>query len=137
MRLAADANALLSAVLEGRARLVLDHLEVTEVLTAEETFAEVQEYAAFLARKRHLPLDLVLLAVATLPVTVVKREEYARHLAEATRRIGKRDPDDVPILALALALDIAVWSNDKDFEDAGVEWHTTAALLKKLGIATG
>ncbi|HET7840012.1 MAG TPA: PIN domain-containing protein, partial [Terriglobia bacterium] len=96
MRLAADANALLSAVLGGRARMALEHPDVAQVLTAEETFAEVQEYAAFLARKRRLPLDLILLAVATLPVTVVKQEEYARYLAEANRRIGKRDPDDVP-----------------------------------------
>jgi hypothetical protein len=27
-----------------------------------------------------------------------------------------------------------VWSNDNDFEDAGVEWYTTAELLKKLEI---
>jgi len=26
----------------------------------------------------------------------------------------------------------SVWSNDNDFEDAGVEWYTTAALLAKL-----
>lgn len=35
---------------------------------------------------------------------------------------------------LALELNLAVWSNDNDFEDAGVEWHTTAELLKALGI---
>jgi hypothetical protein len=29
---------------------------------------------------------------------------------------------------------VPVWSNDNDFEDAGVEWHTTAELLKMLGI---
>jgi hypothetical protein len=27
-----------------------------------------------------------------------------------------------------------VWSNDNDFEDSGVEWYTTAELLKTLGI---
>jgi len=46
----------------------------------------------------------------------------------------KRDPDDVDVLALALDLNLAAWSNDNDFEDAGVEWHTTAELLKALGI---
>jgi|CXWL01.1.fsa_nt_gi hypothetical protein len=53
-----------------------------------------------------------------------------RTLATARRRIGKRDPDDVDVLALHL--NFAVWSNDNDFEDAGVEWHTTAELLKAL-----
>jgi hypothetical protein len=29
-----------------------------------------------------------------------------------------------------------VWSNDNDFEYSGVEWYTTAELLKTLGIAS-
>ena len=59
MRLVADANVLLSAVLGGRARAVLEHPQITEVLTAETTLAEVQEYAAQLAAKKHLSLDIV------------------------------------------------------------------------------
>jgi predicted nucleic acid-binding protein len=46
----------------------------------------------------------------------------------------RRDPNDVDVLALSLHLGHAVWSNDNDFEDAGVEWHTTAELLKALGV---
>jgi len=38
------------------------------------------------------------------------------------------------VLALALTLKLPVWSNDNDFEDAGVEWYTTAELLKTLDI---
>jgi predicted nucleic acid-binding protein len=76
----------------------------------------------------------LLLACATLPVTVVERSDYEGKLSTARRRIGKRDPDDVDVLALALQLNVAVWSNDKDFEDTGVEWHTTAHLLRMLGI---
>ena len=45
MKIAADANALLSAVLGGRANLILQHPEVEEILTAKETLDEVQEYA--------------------------------------------------------------------------------------------
>ena len=45
VRLAADANVLLSAVLGGRVQAVLGHPRVIEVLTAEATFSEVQEYA--------------------------------------------------------------------------------------------
>jgi hypothetical protein len=36
--------------------------------------------------------------------------------------------------ALAVTLNLPVWSNDNDFEDADVESHTTAELLKTLGI---
>jgi predicted nucleic acid-binding protein len=134
VKLAADANALLSAVLGGRANLILQHSEVEEIFTTHETLDEVQQYASGLARKKRLHEDVVLLAVATLPVTVVGREDYASKIAEASRRIGNRDPDDIPILALALALNLPLWSNDKDFKDAGVEWYTTERLLRRLRI---
>jgi predicted nucleic acid-binding protein len=134
VKIAADANVLLSAVLGGRANLILEHPEVEEVLTAEETLDEIQEYAAGLARKKRLHEDLVLLAVATLPVSVMERKIYAPGIAEASRRIGQRDPDDIPILALALTLNVPLWSNDKDFKDVGVERYTTERLLRRLRI---
>jgi predicted nucleic acid-binding protein len=132
VRLVADGNVLLSAVLGGRAKAVLEHPGVTEVFTAEVTLAEVQEYAAGLAIRKRFSLDMVLMAVAALPVRVVQREVYAKSIPEARRRIGRRDPDDVEILALALHTELAVWSKDNDFEDAGVEWFTTAELLARL-----
>ena len=108
MKLAAEANVLLAAVLAGRATLILKHPRMEEVLTAEATFAEVQEYAARLARKRRLSLDTLLLAVSTLPVTVVERKVYAAAVIEASRQLGRRDPDDIEILALALQLHVPV-----------------------------
>ncbi|MGA2077311.1 MAG: PIN domain-containing protein [Terriglobia bacterium] len=134
MRLAADANVLLSAVLGGRARLILEHPQVEEILAVDQIMAEVEEYAGVLARKKRLAEDLVLLAVGTLPVTVVGRTDYAAAIPEAKKRIEPRDPDDVELLALALAFNIPVWSNDKDFEDAGIQWLTTEKLLQHLGI---
>lgn len=132
MKIAADANVLLSAVIGGRAKLVLSHSEVEEILTTEATLAEVQEYAGQIAARRGIPLSLILLSTATLPVTVVDRMAYAPSMAEAQGKIEKRDPDDVELLALALQFDVPVWSNDSDFEGTGVTWYTTATLLAKL-----
>jgi predicted nucleic acid-binding protein len=134
VQLVADANVLLSAVIGGRAALVLKHEQVEQVFTPAAAYDEVFEYLAPLAKKKRLHLDTLLLTLAALPVTVVERSEYKHHLPEAERRMGKRDPDDVHVLALALDLNLPVWSNDNDFEDAGVDWHTTAELLKALGI---
>ena len=134
MKLAADANVLLSAVLGGRAKVVLSHPKIEGIFTTEVTLSEVEEYVIVLARKRRLSLDTLLLAVAALPVSVVERETYARTVAQARRLIGQRDPDDIEILALALHLKIPLWSNDNDFRDTGVEWYTTAELLQRLGI---
>ena len=137
MKLAADANVLLVAVLGRRARLILESAEIEEILTAETTFAEVEEYAVVLARKRRLPIDILLLAVASLPVTIVEASTYSRSISEAKRRIGRRDPDDVDILALAIHFHIPIWSNDKDFEDCGIQLDTTEDLLRKLGMLKG
>jgi hypothetical protein len=38
----------------------------------------------------------------------------------------------VETLALALHVGLPVWSNDDDFEDAGIAWYTTAEILKRL-----
>lgn len=134
MRLVADANVLLSAATGGRAALILARPDLVEGVTTASALAEVQAYAAALARKVRLPLDTVLLAVATLPILIFDRREYTSALPEARRRIGMRDPDDVDVLALALHLGVPVWSNDSDFNTAGIEWYTTAQLLKRLGL---
>jgi len=136
VRLVGDANVLLSAVIGGRAAIALTHESVEEVYTPAVTLGEVQQYVAVLARKRRLSFDVLLLALAALPVTVVDRAEYVRKIAEATRRLGGRDPDDVDVLALALHLRLPVWSNDDDFRQTGVEWFTTATLLKRLGVSS-
>jgi predicted nucleic acid-binding protein len=109
---------------------------VREVHAAAATLDEVQEYVSTLARKKRLPLDVLLLALAVLPVIVVERADYERKLPEAARRLGYRDPDDVDVLALALHLSVPVWSNGDDFREARVEWFTTAALLKRLGVSS-
>jgi predicted nucleic acid-binding protein len=132
--LAADANVLLSAVIGGRAKLAFGHPGIGRVLTTEYTFAEVEEYAMVLARKKRLPADIVLLAVAALPVTLVDRSQYGKSMAQAAKLIGSRDPDDAELLALALHFRIAIWSNDKDFEQLDIERFTTERLLRHLSV---
>jgi predicted nucleic acid-binding protein len=103
VRLAADANVLLSVVIGGQAKLILTSPQIDQILTVESILAEVEEYAGLLARKKRLAEDLVLLAVGALPVTLVDRADYAAAIPEATKRIGQRDPDDAELLALALS----------------------------------
>jgi predicted nucleic acid-binding protein len=96
VKLAADANPLLAAVLGGRAALILCHPNVEAVFTTEETNAEVEEYAPVLAAEKGLYLDQVLLAVASLPVQIVERSAYENRIAEAGKLISQRDQDDIP-----------------------------------------
>jgi predicted nucleic acid-binding protein len=116
---------------------VLRHPGIENVLTTEVTLAEVQEYAGQLARKRDLAVDLVLLAAAALPVNTVPRAKCRSSLAEARSRIGRRDPEDDELLALATQFELPVWSNDNDFGEGGVLWYTTASLLAALDAVRG
>ena len=104
MRLVADANFLLAAVLGGRAKVIGQHPEIEELLTTARAFSEVQEYTVILARKKRLSLDTLLLAMAALPVAIVEEAVYASARPRAQKLIGQRDPDDVDVLALVLHL---------------------------------
>ena len=134
MQLVADANVLLSAVIGGRASLILRHADIEAVFTPVAAIDEVHKFLGPLARKRSLRLDTLLLTLAALPVTVVDPSEYGSRVAQAWHRIRRRDPKDVDVLALALHLALPIWSNDNDFEVAGVKWYTMAELLRALGI---
>jgi hypothetical protein len=60
VKLAADANVLLSALIGGQATRVLRHPAIEEILTAEATWAEVQD--------RQMPKWTVIVSGRELPV---------------------------------------------------------------------
>lgn len=128
------ADVLISALVGGRAQPALTHPDVGELLTTGATLGEVHEFAAYLGRRKHVELDLLALAVALLPVTVVEGRRDAAALREARRRIGRRDPNDVELLALAVENNADAWSNDKDFDQADIQRHTTDELRRHLGL---
>jgi len=130
---AADANVLLSAVL-GHAALRVFTQSNLSVFTTKGVLQEVREYLPVLAKQYGMLGEALESHLRLLAVRESGRDEYRSKLFAAARAIGKRDPDDVELLALALTFEIPIWSNDTDFEDVGVEWLTTARLLKRLGI---
>lgn len=61
-------------------------------------------------------------------------DTYGPFEEEARRRLWRRDEDDWPILASALALKCDIWTEDADFFGTGVATWTTSRveiLLKK------
>ncbi len=81
-------------------------------------------------------LDLVEVqeTLTALPIKIYNERFYRSTLPQARRYLQTRDPDDVALAALALKLQIPVWSNDRDFEGLPVAVYPTAKLLKELGI---
>ena len=73
--------------------------------------------------------DLLMLCLDAVDnnLAVVAAEVYAPFEEEALAR-SQRDPADWPVVACALALSAAVWTNDNDFLGTGVPTWTTATL---------
>ena len=130
-QIAADANVLLSAV-TGRAALKVFTQAHLEVVSTTLNIQEVREYIPIMAAKYGIAMELLESQFQLLALKEYSLRDYQGSLAMAREKIGKRDPDDVDLLALALEFEIPIWSNDGDFEGTGIEWYTTAQLLKNL-----
>jgi predicted nucleic acid-binding protein len=126
-----DANVLLSAVIGKAALRGIAEFGVT-VHVARFNADEVEEYLPVLAEKYALPEELVALQWRLLPLRIHAVSEYRRQLARARRDLASRDPDDAHALALARALALPLWTNDRDLAGHGVDCLPTARLLKRL-----
>jgi len=93
---------------------------------------EITRHIPRLATKRGLDPALLFAAVQVMPIDWKPAADYNDLRDEAERRIAARDPDDWPTVALALTLDLPVWSQDKDLTSAGVDVLTTGELLDAL-----
>lgn len=135
--LAIDANCILQAILRSKATDILRRLEFkTHVHTALPTFIEVLEYIPVLTEEKEIPLEDAFISLQLLPIEIHEPSFYQETYAEARRRIYARDPDDVPLLALALKLNCPIWTNDRDFKIPQVreilQVYTTVELLQIL-----
>lgn len=128
----ADANVVLSALIGGRARLVIASPYGPACVGTQAVAEEIARHLPRLAAKRRLDQALLLAALQVIPIDWKPASDYDDLEEEAKRRIAARDPDDWPTVALALKLDLPVWSQDKDLRDAGVEVFTTGDLLDAL-----
>ncbi len=113
-----DANILVRAVLGKRVRAVLEtYAGQVSFFVPEMAYSEAEAHLPSLVIKhggdprKALEFRRSLACV----VDLIGREVYGEFEAEARERLGRRDPDDWPILASALALGCPVWTEDTDF----------------------
>ena len=127
----ADANVLLSAVI-GKAALRVFTKFTVRVHVAQFNADEVVEYLPHMASKYELPIELVEMQWKLLPLRIHQMDEYHSQLPQAIANLKDRDPEDAHALALARALTLPLWSNDRDLRGLGVECYPTARLLRLL-----
>ena len=123
-----DANILLRAILGTRVRTLIErYAEQVMLLTPQSCVAETREYLPLLCVERRWdPAPALQLLDSLLTgIHVVDNASLVDVEEEAKRRIASRDPDDWPVVALAIALNAPVWTEDRDFFGAGVATWTT------------
>jgi predicted nucleic acid-binding protein len=131
---AADSNVLLSALARRAAWRVFENAPDLLVVTTEVVLAEVHEYLPEFAERYGFEVAMLHEAAELLPVEIYSESYYITHIPAATKYLGQRDPDDIHLAALALKLDVPVWSNDRDMTELPLRIFTTAHLLKALGM---
>ena len=126
-----DANILLRSILGRHVRRLLDeYAERIAFFAPDLCFAEARRYTKEIAEKRRISVER---AFATLDeigkiVTSVEASVYS-HLEEDSReRVRLRDPDDWPVVALALLLDCPIWTEDRDLFGSGIPTWTSSTV---------
>ena len=124
-----DANILIRAVLGRRVRQILDTYSALGLrfLTPDIAFQDAEKYLPALLRKHAVQQTSVsaLLEYLEQIMEIVDRDLYVAFEKEARDRLRARDETDWPVLATALALSCAVWTEDTDFFGTGVSVWTT------------
>jgi predicted nucleic acid-binding protein len=123
-----DANILLRAVLGTRVRSLIDHYAGrVQLLTPQSCVEEARKYLPSLCSKRGWDTApaLKLFEIILTALQIVENASLVEVEAEARQRIASRDPDDWPVVALAIALHAPVWTEDPDFFGSGVATWTT------------
>ncbi len=137
MKLAIDANAIFSATIsDGLTRRLL-LLKKFELFAPEFLFEELNKYADHIAKKSNNSVGEVKAIIKEL-FEVAEIRVFAT--PELSEFVGKSkdicpDPNDEDYFALALKLDCAIWSNDKELKcHESVRVYTTKELAEEFGL---
>jgi len=108
-------------------QILSEHADEVNFYSPDVCFADAREYIQKLSARRGLdPID----ALAVLDgiggiVEIVDRSLYEDYEQLARERIQTRDPEDWPVIAVALLLDLPIWTEDQDFFGGGIATWTT------------
>jgi predicted nucleic acid-binding protein len=122
-----DANILIRAVLGRRAREILETVTRVRFFAPDTAFAEAREHLPEILKKRGINPEAAVAVLNEMLVLIgcIDVEIYGPFETTARERLARRDEEDWPVLATALALECPIWTEDADFFGAGVATWTT------------
>lgn len=125
-----DANILVRAVLGRKVRQLVETYSRQGVrfIAPDEAFADAERHLPAILKKfgrRDIDISVALRYLRYL-IEVFDYDLYSQFEEEARKRLAGRDEDDWPVLASALALGCAVWTEDTDFFGTGIAvWNSS------------
>jgi predicted nucleic acid-binding protein len=124
-----DANILIRAVLGRRVRQLLETYANHGIrfYAPDVAYADAEKYLPPLLEKRGKSCADLSAALQFLQSLVeqLSQDSYSYFEKEAKQRLQGRDEEDWPVLASALALSCAIWTEDTDFFGTGVAVWTS------------
>jgi predicted nucleic acid-binding protein len=128
-----DANILIDAVLGTRVRAILEAFEdKIRFFCPDVCVSDARRNIPTICERHGLDelLSLRILQRIEKMLEIVALSTYATREPAGRERIHSRDPDDWPVIAAALALDLPIWTEDRDFFGCGVAtWITNTVEI--------
>jgi predicted nucleic acid-binding protein len=123
-----DANILIRAAFGQQVRHILKKYEdQARFYTPDVALGDARKYVIAISELRQVNSSLGLSVLDQLAglVEQVDRSLYEQHEQAARERIDRCDPDDWPVVAVALLLRLPIWTEDQDFFGSGMATWTT------------
>ncbi len=133
MELIVDTNVLISAIVKpSNSRILLCHPRII-LFAPEHLLWEIERNKELILNKAEISESRFkeLLASLLANISIVKADEFKSFLKNALKIA--QHPEDSPFLALALAYNIPVWSNDKGLkQQSQIKIFSTKELIDFL-----
>lgn len=137
MKLVLDSNIIFSALIKKSTTRNIILSDVFDLHAPEYIFSEITKHRELLLRKSKMNEEELeaLLLLLQKHIRLVPKEKYNEKMVLAEDMLKDIDVTDSPFLALALALNCSVWSNDGHFEQQNkVQVYRTKELIKTTSI---
>jgi predicted nucleic acid-binding protein len=135
MKLVVDSNIIFSALIKKSITRDIILSDLFELYAPEHIFNEITKHKELLLRKSKLDGGdfEALLLLLQKHIHLVIKDKYYEKMTIAEDILRNIDITDSPFLALALALNCPIWSNDEHFTKQGkVVVYATKDLTRKI-----
>jgi predicted nucleic acid-binding protein len=123
-----DANILLRAVFGQRVRQIFEQYEdEARFYSPDVCFSDAERYIPDISERREprCRFGFVGARADRQHCRACRRSLYEEYESTARGRVGVRDPEDWPVVAAALLLELPIWAEDQDFFGSGIATWTT------------